>query len=96
MPPNQSGDSAAYKQLKQDIAAGTIGRLYVFHGEEAYLRDYYLGQMKTKLVPAGLEEFNLHTVQGRDCDPKRLAQEIDALPMMSPRTMVLVYDYDLF
>ena len=96
MPPKQSGDSAAYKQLKQDIAAGTIGRLYVFHGEEAYLRDYYLGQMKTKLVPAGLEEFNLHTVQGRDCDPKRLAQEIDALPMMSPRTMVLVYDYDLF
>ena len=96
MPPKQSGDSAAYKQLKQDIAAGTIGRLYVFHGEEAYLRDYYLGQMKAKLVPAGLEEFNLHTVQGRDCDPKRLAQEIDALPMMSPRTMVLVYDYDLF
>lgn len=96
MPPKQSGDSAAYKQLKQDITAGTIGRLYVFHGEEAYLRDYYLGQMKTKLVPAGLEEFNLHTVQGRDCDPKRLAQEIDALPMMSPRTMVLVYDYDLF
>ena len=43
MPPKQSGDSAAYKQLKQDIAAGTIGRLYVFHGEEAYLRDYYLG-----------------------------------------------------
>ena len=40
MPPKQSGDSAAYKQLKQDIAAGTIGRLYVFHGEEAYLRDY--------------------------------------------------------
>ena len=39
MPPKQSGDSAAYKQLKQDIAAGTIGRLYVFHGEEAYLRD---------------------------------------------------------
>ena len=32
MPPKQSGDSAAYKQLKQDIAAGTIGRLYVFHG----------------------------------------------------------------
>ncbi len=96
MPPKRSGDSAAYQQLKKDISAGTIGRLYIFHGEEAYLRDHYLNRMKDKLVPAGLEEFNLHTVQAKECDPKRLAQEIDALPMMSPRTMVLVYDYDLF
>ena len=95
MPPKKD-DGSALRELKKALKENALGTLYLLHGEEAYLRDYYLGQMKTKLVPAGLEEFNLHTVQGRDCDPKRLAQEIDALPMMSPRTMVLVYDYDLF
>lgn len=43
-----------------------------------------------------MEEFNLHTFQAKECDPKRLEQAIDCLPMMSERTMVVVYDYDLF
>ena len=96
MPPKASGDSAAYQQLKKDLTAGTLGRLYIFCGEEAYLRDYYLGEMKKKLLPQGMEDFNLHTLQGRECDPKTLEQKIDCLPMMGERTLILVSDYDLF
>ena len=96
MPPKAKPDTAAYQKLKKDIKEGTIGTLYVFHGEEAYLRDFYLGQLKKKLLPAGMEEFNLHTFQPKECDPKRLEQAVDCLPMMSERTMILVYDYDLF
>ena len=96
MPPKQSGDSAAYKQLKQDIAAGTIGRLYVFHGEEAYLRDFYLGEMKKKLLPGGVEAFNLHTLSGKEFDLKTLGQLVDCLPMMSQRTLIVVSDYDIY
>ena len=62
MPPKAKPDTAAYQKLKKDIKEGTIGTLYVFHGEEAYLRDFYLGQLKKKLLPAGMEEFNLHTL----------------------------------
>ena len=46
MPPKGKADNTAYQKLKKDIANGSIGRLYVFHGEETYLRDFYLGQMK--------------------------------------------------
>ena len=46
-------DDTAYRQLKKDLSSGEIGRLYVFHGEEAYLRDHYLRQMKEKLLPGG-------------------------------------------
>ena len=96
MAKKEKADSAAYQKLKKDIADGTIGRLYVFYGEEAYLRDFYLGQMKKKLLSGGMEAFNLHTLQARECDPKSLGQIVDCLPMMSRRTMVVVYDYDLF
>lgn len=89
-------DDAAYKKLKKDLSDGTLGNLYVFHGEEAYLRDFYLGQMKKKLLPEGLEDFNYHVLQAKDFDLKQLAMLIDAFPMMSERTLVVVMDHDLF
>ena len=96
MPPKAKPNNAAYQRLKQDIKEGTIGTLYVFHGEETYLRDHYLKQMKEKLLPAGMEEFNLHTLNGKDFDVKTLAQMVDCLPMMSARTMIVVSDWDIY
>ena len=96
MPPKAKPDTAAYQKLKKDIKEGTIGTLYVFHGEEAYLRDFYLGQLKKKLLPAGMEELNLHTLSGKEFDVKTLAQLVDCLPMMSERTLIVVNDYDIY
>ena len=96
MPPKGKADDSAYRALKKDLTGGTLGSLYVFHGEEAYLRDYYLRQMKKKLLPAGMEEFNLHTMAGKDFELKKLQELVDCLPMMSERTMIVVSDYDLF
>lgn len=95
MPPKSKADYAAYQQLRKDISAGNIGSLYIFHGEEAYLRDFCLGQMKKKLLPAGMEEFNLHTLSGKEFEVKRLQEMVDCLPMMSERTLIVVNDYDL-
>jgi len=91
----KNADNSAYLQLKKDLSAGTLGRLYVLHGEEVYLRDFYLGRMKDQLVGEGMTEFNLHTISGKDFTPELLEQTVDALPMMSERTLVLVTDYDL-
>lgn len=89
-------DHAAYTQLKKDLSAGTLGRLYVLHGEEAYLRDFYLNRMKEQLVGQGMAEFNLHTIPGKEFTPELLEQTVDFLPMMSERTLILVNDFDLF
>ena len=96
MPPKGKADNAAYQQLKKDLAAGSAGRLYVFHGEEDYLRDYYLGELRKKLLGGVMEEFNLHVFQGKETDVQKLSAAVDCLPMMSQRTLILVYDYDLF
>ena len=93
--PEKKNDDA-YRQLKKDLSAGTIGSLYIFHGEEAYLRDYYLDQMKGKLIPPGMESFNYHLLPGKSLTVQKLAETVDALPMMSPRTMLVVNDYDIF
>ena len=93
---DKAAGQAAYRKLKQDLRQGTVGSLYLFHGEEAYLRDHYLDQMKAKLIPPGMESFNYHRLAGKTLTAQRLAETVDALPMMSPRTLIVVQDYDLF
>lgn len=87
---------AGLAQLKKALSEGNLGTLYLFHGEEDYLRDYYLEAVRKKLLPAGTETFNLHVFQGKDLELQMLSDCIDAFPMMNDRTVVLVYDYDLF
>ena len=33
-------------QLKEALSSGSLGTVYLFHGEESYLREYYLSEMK--------------------------------------------------
>ena len=89
-------DTAGYQRLRRDLEAGTPGRLYIFHGEETYLRDHYLGQLKELLLSGGMGEFNFHTVPAGEMSPRRLEEALDCLPMMAQRTLVQVTDFDLF
>ena len=95
MPPKKD-DAAGLRRLKEDLKTKHIGRCYLFHGEEAYLRDYYLGQMKKALLPAGMEDFNLHLLEGKSFTLRALEEALDCLPMMSERTMILITDLDIF
>ena len=55
-----------------------------------------LARLKGAILPPGLEEFNLHAAQGKECSVDWIEQAVDCLPMMAERTLVLVTDYDLF
>lgn len=86
----------AYQALKNDIAAGTPGCAYLFYGEESYLREHYLEELRKKLIPAGFEEFNYHRMEGKDLTVQTLTEMVEAMPMLSERTLLVVRDYDLF
>lgn len=88
-------DDSGYRELKKQLSEGRIGRLYIFHGEETYLRDHYLGKMKQALLTGGLDDFNYHLLSAREFSLQRLRELVDAMPMMSERTMVVVSDYDI-
>ena len=96
MPPKPKTDNTAMRELKQALRTGMPGTLYLFHREEAYLREYYLGELKKALLPERLEDFNLHTAQGKECSVAWIEQAVNCFPMMSERTLVLVTDFDVF
>lgn len=86
----------AYQKFKADLSAGTVGCAYIFYGEESYLREYYLGELRKKLVPAGFEEFNYHRLEGKDLTVQALTEMAEAMPMLSERTLIVVTDFDIF
>ena len=96
MPPKGKPDTAGYQKLKKDLSGKNPGQLYIFHGEETYLRDHYLGRLREMLLSGGMGEFNLHEIAAKDMSPHALEEAVDCLPMMAERTLIQVTDYDLF
>ena len=96
MPPKSKPDTSGFDKLKKDLSAGQPGQLYIFHGEETYLRDHYLNRLREVILAGGLGEFNRHDLSAKDMSPHALEEAVDCLPMMAERTLVEVTDFDLF
>ncbi len=82
--------------LKADIKSGQTKRLYIFHGEEVFLLNHYLGQLKKLLVDQLTESFNYHKLTKENFDMRSLADAVESLPMMAENTFVWVDDIDIF
>ncbi len=83
-------------QLKAQLKAKELGRLYVFHGEEMFLLRHYLEQMKKLLLDELTESFNFHRFTAETFDMQTFADAVENMPMMAEHTMVLVDDVDFF
>ncbi|MDY2929060.1 MAG: DNA polymerase III subunit delta [Clostridiaceae bacterium] len=88
-----AGDGAV-RQLKQDLAQGTPARLYVFYGEEGYLKRHYLSQLR-QMCAGAFETFNIVLLDGEQVSVQTLSDAVDSLPMGSERKLVIVRDYKL-
>ena len=84
------------QQLKNDIRGKAPSRLYFFHGEEVFLLQHYLEQLKKILVDELTESFNFHKLTSETFDLQALADAVENLPMMAEYTMVWVDEVDLF
>ena len=89
-------ENKGFAQLKSDLKAGQLQNIYIFHGEETYLRTRYLQQVRQLLIPAGFEEFNDHHLNGKGLTVQTLSETVEAMPMMAQHTLVTVEDMDLF
>ncbi len=91
-----SADQKGLDRLRAALKSGEVANIYIFHGEESYLRQYYLDQLQKVLVPVGFEEFNFHRLSGKGLTIQELAEAVEAMPMMAEHTMITVTDLDLF
>lgn len=84
------------QELKLALKNRDLGRLYFFHGEETFLLNHYLGQMKKQLLDPLTESFNFHRLNNETFDIRGFADAVENLPMMAESTFVQVDEIDLF
>lgn len=82
---------AELKKLRQDGPQ----RVYILRGEEDYLRDSFLTELKALCLPEGTEAFNHHRIQGPNLDMGKLLESVEAMPFMGEHTLTEVRDFDV-
>ena len=86
----------AVQALKSAIKNKAPAKLYIFHGEEQFLLEHYLGQLRKSVLDELTESFNYHRFTNETFDLRDFADAVDNLPMMAERTLVQVDDIDIF
>lgn len=86
----------ALQLLKAALRSKQPENFYIFHGEETFLLQHYLGQLHRALLDELTESFNYHRFNSENFDLRDFADAVENLPMMAERTLVQVDDIDLF
>lgn len=81
--------------FKNALRSKEFHSLYVFCGEESYLREYYLKQL-TKSLSGPADDFNFHRFSTENISVQEFSNAIEAMPMMADKTFVRVDDVDFF
>jgi len=95
MAKKEKNTAEEFEILKRELKEGVFRRLYLFHGQEHYLRDHYLRLLQDKLLSGPARDFNDHRFTQETMDLELLADAVDALPMMAEHSFVQVDDCDL-
>lgn len=82
------------KALREALAAEQPAPLYVFHGEESYLKEHYIARLK-ELLCGGLPELNCDVFDGKACTPDALRDAVLAYPAFGGRRLVIARDCDI-
>ncbi len=83
-------------KLKNDIKQGTLSRLYVFYGEETYLKELYTKQILNLVPDDGFEEFNKIIIDGKEASLTEVSDALESFPMMNDRKIVLINNSGIF
>lgn len=83
-----------YIQLRQKIKERIDG-LYVFFGEEVYLRTYMVSFLSEKIIAPDFADFNSLSLSGETISADSVSDFFEAVPVMSDRKLLLIKDAGL-
>ena len=70
-------------------------RLYLIWGEEDYLADLFVGELRKCCLPDGEDDFSYHKFTERDFDLTALEDAVSSIPFMTERSFVEVRRVDI-
>jgi DNA polymerase-3 subunit delta len=84
------------RALKSALEKQIFDRVYLFHGDDDYLKDDKIRALIDRATDPGTRDFNLEVRRAADTDAGALGLALDSLPMMAERRVVIVRDVTTF
>ncbi len=85
-----------YQRIKDDLKTGGIGNCYLFWGEEDYLKSSYFVRLTKKILDGPAADFNHHRFTSENLDWNKVADCVEAIPMMAERSLVEIQDVNIY
>ncbi len=85
-----------FLKLKQQIKSNNIGNLYLFFGEETYIKGFYLEHMKKFVPDENFADFNHIVLDGKDASPDKVDDAVSSFPMMAEKKLVVIKNSGIF
>jgi DNA polymerase-3 subunit delta len=80
------------RALKSALEQRTFDRVYLFHGDDDYLKEDKIRALIDRATDPGTRDFNLEVRRASEIDAGSLGLALDSLPMMAERRVVILRD----
>ena len=95
------------KSIDEDIKNGNFRQIYLFYGEEGYLKKQYRDKLKAALsasddgmsmggMMGGGSDMNFTAFEGKDTNPKEVIDLAETLPFFADRRVILIENSGFF
>ncbi len=85
-----------YEDLRKLKEPAQLAPCYLLCGDEDYLKENALAQLKKLALSGGDETFNYHRLDGPNVDLDELSDAVEAFPSFAEKSFVEVRDFDLY
>jgi len=85
-----------YIELLNSLKRGVIAPVYLFYGEETYLREQAVARFKEYFFPGRDQDLNFDLIDGEDAGPEDIVARAETLPFFAAKRLVVVKNPSFF
>ena len=89
-------DKEGLKNLRSQIKERQLKDVYIIFGDEDFLKEYYINEIKKLIVEEGFEEFNYSIFEGEKQDLEEISMAFATPPMMADKKLIVIKDSNIF
>lgn len=82
-----------YMEFFNRLKTGDIANLYLFYGQEEYIKDQAVAQLKDALIPPAVQELNMTVIDGESASVDDILAAAETLPVFNHRRLIAVRNY---
>lgn len=87
---------SGFLKIKEQIKEGKLGNLYLFFGDESYIKEVYLGKIKKVVDDGGFPDFNHIIIDEKDLDEDAVNDALESFPMFAENKLVVIKNSGIF